>query len=818
MHHRAACLPFLLSSFLLLLCPSVLRAADDAVFKKPSAALAALVDAPLTPSVSLSPDKQRLLLLERPALPPVAELAEPELRLAGLRLNPATTGPSRAAYYTGIVVKTLATGAEQRLAGLPADGRITQLAWSTKGRHLLLTVTFPDRLELWLADIPAASARRLVDRPLNGTVDSPAWVDDTTVVASFIPAGRGAPPAAPIVPAGPVVQENLGGKRPARTYADMLANAHDEAVFEHYVTAELALVSLEGRVSPLGLRGIFGNAAPSPDGRYLLVSQWTRPYSYLVPVTRFPTKITVHDRSGKLVHTVADLPLAENIPIPTGSVRTGPRSVTWRADVPATLSWVQALDGGDAGRDASLRDEWFTHAAPFTGAPVSQQKLALRATGVTWGDDRHAILTEYWWKTRKVRTWLVAPGSPGAAPTLLFERSSEDRYGNPGSPVLARNQLGRLTLLMSADRSKIYLDGPGASPEGDRPFLDEFDLATKKSRRLWRSAAPYYENFIAHFDDGLVRILTQRESVTEPANYFIRRLGEADDAKALAPVTKFPNPYPQFAAVKKELVTYKRADGVALSGTLYLPPGRSALDGPLPTLLWAYPREYKDADAAGQVKESPYRFIRVSPLGPLPFLLSGYAVFDDPTMPIIGEGKTEPNDTYVQQLVASAKAAVDELVRRGVTDRNRVAVAGHSYGAFMTANLLAHSDLFRAGIARSGAYNRTLTPFGFQSEERTLWQAPEVYAAMSPFNHANKIKDPILLVHGAVDNNPGTFPIQSERFYNALKGHGATTRYVQLPHESHGYRGRENILHLLWETEQWLDTYVKPPRKDAAKK
>jgi dipeptidyl aminopeptidase/acylaminoacyl peptidase len=802
---------------LLALVAPLLRAQGDATYRVPSPALAAIVEAPLTPLVNLSPDRKTLLLLERPSLPPVAELAEPELRLAGLRINPATNGPSRETYYTAIVVKPLAGGAEKRVTGFPAGGRITSLAWSRDSRHLAATVTLEHGLQLWLVDVAAASARLLTPRALNGVVDTPTWVDDATLVASFIPASRGAAPTAPTVPTGPVVQENLTGKRPARTYPDMLANAHDEALFEHYAIAELALVTLDGNVSPLGLRGLIGNALPSPDGRLLLVTTWTRPYSYLVPVNRFPTKVTVHDRTGKLVHTVADLPLAENIPIPTGSVRTGPRGVTWRADAPATLSWMQALDGGDAGREAALRDEWFTHAAPFTGAPVSQQKFALRASGVTWGDDQHALVTESWTKTRKIRTWLVAPRSPGAAPTLLFDRSSEDRYNAPGSPVLTRNAFGRAVLLMSADKSKLYYDGAGASPEGDRPFLDELDLATKKTRRLWRSAAPQYENFVAFLDDTLTRALTSREAVTEPANYFIRTLGVADDAQALTPITHFPNPFPQFAAVKKELIAYRRADGVALSGTLYLPPGRTPLDGPLPTLLWAYPREFKDAAAAGQVKESPYRFIRVSPLGPLPFLLAGYAVLDDPSMPIIGEGKTEPNDTYVPQLVASAQAAIDELVRRGVTDPKRVAVAGHSYGAFMTANLLAHSDLFRAGIARSGAYNRTLTPFGFQSEERTLWQAPEVYAAMSPFNHADKIKEPLLLIHGAADNNQGTFPIQSERFYNALKGHGATTRYIQLPHESHGYRGRENVLHMLWEMEQWLDTYVKPVAKDAKK-
>lgn len=809
--------PFRLAAFTLVVLASASPGQDNATYRTPSAALTAIVDAPVTPLVSLSPDRKRILLLERPSLPPVAELAEPELRLAGLRINPATNGPSRETYYTGIVIKSLADGAEQRVSRIPASARITSLSWSRDSRHLLTTVSTGTSLELWVVEIASGRARRAAYRALNGTLDTPAWVDESTIVASLIPAGRTTPPPPPHVPSGPVMQENLGGKKPARTYPDMLASTHDESVFEHYATSELVLVSLDGKITPLGLRGLIGNATPSPDGRYLLVTTWHRPYSYLVPVTRFPTTITVYDRTGKRVRTVADLPLAENIPIPTGSVRTGPRGVTWRADAPATLSWFQALDEGDAGREAALRDEWFTHVTPFGGAPVSQQKFALRADGITWGDDNQALVTESWRKTRKVKTWLVAPSQPGRAPTLLFDRSSEDRYSHPGSPVLKHNAFGSLVLTTSPDRSKIYLDGLGASPEGDRPFLDEFDLKTKQPRRLWRSTAPYYESFVAFLDESLTTALTQREAITEPTNYFVRTLGVIDDAQALRAITRFPNPYPQFTAVRKELITYRRADGVALSGTLYLPPNRDPLAGPLPTLLWAYPREYKDADAAGQIKESPYRFIRASPLGPLPFLLAGYAVFDDPTMPIIGEGSREPNDTYVSQLVASAQAAIDELVRRGITDPGRVAVAGHSYGGFMTANLLAHSNLFRAGIARSGAYNRTLTPFGFQSEERTLWQAPDVYAAMSPFNHANKIKDPILLIHGAADNNTGTFPIQSERFYNALKGHGATTRYVQLPHESHGYRGRENVLHMLWEMEKWLDTYVKPPPKDTKK-
>ncbi|MRR10727.1 S9 family peptidase, partial [bacterium] len=326
-----------------------------------------------------------------------------------------------------------------------------------------------------------------------------------------------------------------------------------------------------------------------------------------------------------------------------------------------------------------------------------------------------------------------------------------------------------------------------------------------QTRRLFRSEAPHYELPVEILDPAQGTFLTRRESVSEPPNYYVRNLKTNSD-RAL---TAFPHPTPQIAGVYKELIRYEREDGVKLTGTLYLPPGKKPADGPFPLLMWVYPQEFKSADAAGQVTDSPYRFVRVSPMSPLLWLAAGYAVLDDPTMPIVGEGQAEPNDTYVKQLVAGARAAVDEMVRRGIAERGRIAIGGHSYGAFTTANLLAHTDLFAAGIARSGAYNRTLTPFGFQAEERTFWQAPETYFIMSPFSHADKIKKPLLLIHGEADNNPGTFPMQSERFFSALKGHGATVRLIMLPHESHGYRARESLLHMAAEMTDWLQACIR---------
>jgi dipeptidyl aminopeptidase/acylaminoacyl peptidase len=610
-------------------------------------------------------------------------------------------------------------------------------------------------------------------------------------------------PDAPSVPDGPTIQENTGKALAAPTFQDLLKNAYDEKLFDYFMQSRLVRVSLDGKLTPLGTAGLIASLSPSPNAKFLLVETLHRPFSYLVPAGRFPMKIDVMDMTGKVVKELADLPLAEDVGIGRDAERKGVRNAAWRADAPATLVWAEVQDGGDAKSKAEIRDKVFMLAEPFTGQPQTLISLEFRFRGMTWSEQGFALVNEFWWQSRKARTWLVKPSEK---PDLIFDRSSEDRYNAPGTPVTKLASNGE-TVLHTVDGGKsIFLVGDGASPDGDKPFMDKFDLTVKKTERLWRSEAPYYELPVDILDDAGKVVLTSRESVSEPPNYFIRNL----DKKTMTQFTSFTNPAAALSKASKELIKYKRDDGVELSATLYLPEGYDAKkDGALPMLMWAYPQEFKSAAAASQIIGSPYRFVRINWGSPLYWLTQGYAILDGPTMPIVGEGNKEPNDTYVQQLVSSAKAAVDEVVRRGVADPKRIAIGGHSYGAFMTANLLAHSDLFRAGIARSGAYNRTLTPFGFQAEERTFWQAPDTYMKMSPFMNADKINEPILLIHGEADNNTGTFPIQSERFYNALKGLGKTARLVMLPFESHGYQGRESVMHTLYEMHEWLERYVK---------
>ena len=786
-------------------------AQEPFTYQTPPKAIADLVNAPLTPSIMLSPSNEQVVVMERPAMSGIDELSQPELRIAGLRINPRTNGRSRSSHYSALSIRPVRRGKEVKVSGLPANPKISNISWSPNGKHLAFTITSSENISLWIANTKKGKAKQTMKNSLNATYGSPfRWLSDSKGLVAFtIPAGRGPAPDESTVPKGPVVQENLGEKAPARTYQDLLKSPHDEELFDYHLTSQMVLVNLKGKVTNLGKPAIIRRAEPSPNGKMLLVEIVHRPYSYLVPVYRFPTLVEVWDLSGKVVHTATDMPLADQLPLGFGAVPTGPRSYGWRGDAPATLYWTEAQDGGDPRAEAEVRDKVFTREAPFSDDPVPLIDLGLRYGYSRWGSGDLALVTTREWSTRKTRTWAVSPDRPEKEPKLVFDRLYEDRYSDPGSPVTKINENGVSVLVTGEKGNNIYLMGTGASPEGDRPFLDERNIESGNTTRLFRSEAPYFERPVAVLDADQSVIITSRESKEEQPNYFVRDL-KAGDIKQM---TAFPHPYPQMKGVYKELVKYKREDGIDLTATLYLPPGHSPSDGPLPMILWAYPREFKTMKAASQVIGSPHQFVRISPTSSstsaLAMLVHGYGVLFNATMPIVGEGDAQPNDTFVEQLVASAQAAVDYMVSRGVADRERVAITGHSYGAFMTANLLAHSDIFRTGIARSGAYNRSLTPFGFQAEERTFWEAPEIYFAMSPFMHAQKVNEPLLMIHGEADNNSGTFPIQSRRFYHALKGHGATVRLVMLPHESHGYRARESVMHSLWETAFWLDTYLK---------
>lgn len=784
----------------------------QSVYQMPPPEVAALVDAPSTPGLSLSPDRSVMLLLHSPGVPTINDLAQPELRLGGSRINPRNNGPSRANYINRITIKNRADLSERTVTGLPSNPVIQNVSFSPDGKTIAFVVSKDFEIELWVADIATAVARRLGDFKVNNTwFGSPYdWTPDSrSLLVRTIPAGRGNPPSEPLAPAGPIIQASTGEAAPARTFQDLLANPHDENLFDYYFTSQLVLVGLDGRGRNLGSKAVFTSSSISPDGNYILISFLDRPYSYTVPASRFPTTTQVWDIRGNVVKTVEQLPLLDNIPIAFNSTFEGKRSISWRSDTPATLFWVEAQDGGLPSNRVPVRDKAFLLQAPFNGEPKVLAELENRYAGVTWGNNNLALISETWRATRNIKTWLVRPGeaNPWASATVVIDRNYEDSYSNPGSPMMHFNNSGQFVIQTSPDGTEIYMTGAGASPEGNRPFLRAFNLRTQETREIWRSESPYFETVAALTSADASQFITRRESNTEPPNFFERNIRQG----SIRTLTEFPHPTPQLRDVYSEFVVYEREDGLTLTGQLLLPPGYDAeRDGPLPLMLWAYPREFATADAAGQVTDSPYRFNSVSYWGPHFLITQGYAVLNNASMPIVAPAPDiEPNESFLEQLISNAKAAIDYLAERGIADPERVAVGGHSYGAFMTANLLAHSDLFKAGVARSGAYNRSLTPFGFQAEPRSIWEARDTYITMSPFFFAHQIKTPILFIHGEADNNSGTFPIQSERMFQAVRGVGGTTRLVMLPHESHGYRARESLMHMLWETIEWLDKYVK---------
>lgn len=777
-------------------------------YRTPPDPIADILDTPPTPGLSLGPNRQYAVLIESENLPGIDELAQPELRLAGVRMNPRTSGPSRSGFATRLTVQRLDDD-ERWEVDVPEGARISYTQWSPDGERIAFSNTTDEGIELWVAEVETGEARRIVGPELNAAMPGTPfrWMPDRqSLLVKLVPDGQGVAPDAPVVPGGPTIQEGAGEPTPGRTYQDLLENEHDERLFEHYFTAQLARVGMDGGApEPIGEPGLVRGFSPSPSGEFLLVQTMKRPFSFSFPWSRFPYEVNVLDTSGTQVHQVADLPLANRIPIAFDAVAEGPRSVSWRSDAPATLVWTEAQDGGDPRSESEARDRIVTLEAPFSGEPGVLAELENRYAGLTWGRGDVALLYSRWWDDRNQRIYRVRPDE-GGEPELLVDRSFDDRYNDPGSPLTTQTETGHTVLRFSQDGESLFLTGQGASPEGNRPFIDRFDLATGEAERLWRSESPFYESVVTVLDDDASQVITRRQSLDDPPNFFSRDLVDG----AFRAITEFGDPAPQLAGIGREMITYERADGVGLSATLYTPPGYDAeTDGPLPLLMWAYPREFRDADAASQITGSPYQFARPGGSSHLFLLTQGYAILDGAAMPIIGAGDVEPNDTFVEQLVTSAEAAIDKVVEMGVAERDRIAIGGHSYGAFMTANLLAHSDLFRAGIARSGAYNRTFTPFGFQREERTYWEAPEIYFEMSPFSYAHRITAPVLLIHGAEDNNSGTYPVQSERFYSALRGHGVTTRLVMLPHESHGYRARESVFHVLAEQIEWLDTHLK---------
>lgn len=783
-------------------------AQENLTYKKPSSEIMALADYERAPSVSMNSKKEYMLLSYRNTYKTLDDLNQEEMRLGGLRINPVTNISSTVTYVNNLKLRKISDKNETQVSGLPSNAKISNVAWSQNEKKIAFTNTTNSGVELWIIDVASATAKKITSDNLNANLGSPfSWMkDNETLLVKVLPKNR---PALidekKDLPKGPTVSVSDGSKSQNRTYQDLLKNKSDEANFDALVTSELYKITTSGTASLFKSADIYAGESFSPDGNYLMLTTIQKPYSYIVPLSRFPQKSVVYDLTGKEVKQVNEVPLTEIMPKGFSSVRKGKRSMSWRADKPATLVYVEALDEGDQAKKVDYRDEVFQWNAPFNSAPTSMMKTQQRFGGISWGNDSFAIAYDSWYDTRNTKTYLLNPSNPIEAPKVISDRNSQDIYSDPGNFETKKNEFGRYVI--ATENGNAYLIGDGHTKEGQFPFIDEMNLKTLKTKRLYTSKIKDKKEDLMSIEDfkkGDVLVMIQ--SKNDYPNYYFRNIKSGK----LTPITAFQNPFESIKNVYKEVIKYKRKDGVDLSGTLYLPANYDRTKKEkLPLLIWAYPAEFKDKNSAGQNDKNPNEFTFPNYGSFVYWVTKGYAVLDDASFPIIGEGTTEPNDTFITQLVDDAEAAINAVDNLGYINRKKVAVGGHSYGAFMTANLLTHSNLFACGIARSGAYNRTLTPFGFQSEQRNYWDVPAIYNGMSPFMNADKMKTPLLLVHGEADNNPGTFTLQTERYFQALKNLGAPTRMVILPKESHGYAAKENILHLLWEQDQFLEKYLK---------
>lgn len=782
-------------------------AQEATTYQQPPKEIMELIDVPMAPGIRLDNKSETMLFYYRDSYQSIEHLSQTELRLAGLRINPKTNIGSRTRFYNDLELGSTKNTKRTKITGLPSNPQMSNFQFSPDDKYISFTNTTTEGVELWLVDVRKASASKLTEAIINANIrGSVVWARDSeSLLIKTLPTNRAKLIDTDIqVPSGPIISESDGEKAQNRTYQDLLKSPNDEKNFEILAHAEIKKISLDGSAQDFLPSAMYRSISYSPDGNYLLVSTIKRPFSYLVPYHRFPTIEKVYTADGQEVDTVNEVPLIEVLPQGFMSTTDGKRSLGWRNDKPATLYWVEALDGGDPEVEVPYRDAVYQVNAPFTGEKELLVKTINRYAGITWGNDTYAIAMDRWFSNRNTKTYVFNPSNNQEEPTILFDRSYQDTYSDPGSFVSTLNKYG--VSVLDLDRSTAYLIGDGFSDKGQFPFIDAINLENGKLNRLYESEyTDKVENILRAIDLKKGTVLVRIESQNEYPNYYIRNINRKN---SLTQITDFDNPFKSLSEVHKEVITYPREDGLELTGTLYLPAGYDGKEK-LPMILWAYPREYKDRSTASQTTSNPNRFVAPNYGSPIFWVTQGYVVLDNAAFPIVGEENEEPNDSFTEQLVANAKAAIDAVDKLGYVDRNRVGVGGHSYGAFMTANLLSHSDLFAAGIARSGAYNRTLTPFGFQSEERNYWEAPDLYNTMSPFMNAEKVKAPILLIHGAEDNNSGTYPMQSERYFNALKGLGIVSRLVMLPKESHGYAAKESILHMLWEQHNWLEKYVK---------
>ena len=763
----------------------------------------------------------------------IEELACSEARIGGVRVDPRNFSETRENYFDNLKILDVASGGLRQVGGLPSAPKIKFITWSPGGRFVCFTHSEDNRVELWRVDatLPEPVAERISDLRVNTIFGSPFFfIGEDHILFKAVPVTPRQMPVGSFATSS-IIQEVNGEKKSIRTYQDLISSKYDEDLYDYCCTSVLMLLGPEGE-RQVGKPGIYRSLDLSPDGSYLMAVTEHHPYSYVQSHRSFPSRqFILRVSDGEELCVLRDDTVKKDEDKGKDKDKKKeprPSGFSWRPDLPATLYWTESEGGASDGSSKDKAEKTFTDKVYQCGAPFdykNDKMLVLapeyRLGRISWGDSRLALYEESSSKQKFRRTVSFVPCDTLAPRRVLFTESTEvDTLGNfpaYGRPYMVKNAYGRNVLWTDARHSYIYMQGNDRrDSEGfRREFLDQVMLKDGKRSQVWMASGERRETLSGISDFRSLKLIGRREAFGVVPDYWEFDMRRKSERR----ITEFENPVPQFSQlVTDQYVSYTRKDGLKCYAHLYLPAGYDKeRDGRLPVFMWTYPYEYKCFAESEKARPERYKFTKPSYGSAMIWATQGYAVLDEFTMAIVASDKDSlPNDRFLEQLVMSAEAAVDFVVDSiGVGDRDRIGVGGHSYGAFMTANLLAHTGLFRAGIARSGAYNRSLTPFGFQSERRSYWKARSVYDEMSPFNYADKIKDALMIIHGQMDNNMGTFPVQSERLYQALVFFGGTSRYVQLPYESHSYLGRETTLDMLYETGAWLDKYVKgaEPRK-----
>ncbi|MDB5120576.1 MAG: aminoacyl peptidase [Sphingobacteriales bacterium] len=769
-------------------------------YQKPSQTIIDLVDAPILPKAIFSSNGEWMLLLQPQGLISANEALKPEIKIAGLFIDPSINSVSVDTFYTDIKLKSVNKEEEYILTGLPESLLASEIRWSPDDSKIAFCNTTNSGIELWIADLRTFTAKRLTDQYLNKTVGNTyCWEPESkSLIAKFITADRGKVPPITAKISGPITFDN-SAKLTSSTNNDNLNSAqYGKSEFSYYLISQLITVDMDGKTSNFYNSGIIKSFDFSPDGKYILI-ETIKKYIPGVPINQLPYSAEILSSKGSVVKKIFDAPLADNLVNNYDAVPKGPRQIGWRTDKPASLYWIEAQDFGDPNLLVSLRDAIYTLDAPFKVNKIKIADCYLRFKSIIWNNDNLAIVTERWWKTRAERRVYIKPADPTFRINLV-DRYFDDTYSDPGQLVITKNEYNRPSLL--TEDANVFYIGYGGSVEGERPYLMKFNIETKITDTLFHSKAPYYERPL--FFNNKHFVITSREAIDSVPNYYRVKLPTLGSKQ----LTDFSDPYPNLIGIKNQRLSYQRPDGVPINGILYLPASYTRAKGTLPLIVWACPKEYKTKTAAGTVKGSVYQFPKLDQNSPLYWLTKGYAVFDKMEMPIIGESQDEPYDTYLEQLRFNTEPAIKKLIENGIADPKRIAITGNDNGGDMAAVLLATTKLFTTGIAYNGIYNYTYSPFGFNSEQRTFWQVPELYSKLSALSLADKIKAPILLLSAINDLNE-TMSLQAYSFYTALKGNSVSTRLSVVPTNSKYELSRESILHILWEKERWLEKNLK---------